>query len=66
MIIDSELDIRKKSLTTHESTYIGLIFHKKISVLSSRLVPKLTARKMPVKSSKKAKIMVVDREIKSM
>ena len=33
LIIGSELDIMKKSLTTRESTYIELIFHKKISVL---------------------------------
>ena len=33
LIIGSELDIMKKSLTTRESTYIELIFHEKISVL---------------------------------
>ena len=33
LIIGSELDIMKKSLTARESTYIKLIFHKKISVL---------------------------------
>ena len=33
LIIGPELDIMKKSLTTRESTYIELIFHKKIDVL---------------------------------
>ena len=33
LIIGSGLDIMKKSLTTRQSTYIELIFHKEISVL---------------------------------
>ena len=33
LIISLELDIMKKPLTARESTYIKLIFHKKINVL---------------------------------
>ena len=40
LIVGSELDMIKKSITTRESTFIELIVYKKISVLGLKLVEK--------------------------
>ena len=46
MIMDLELGIMKALITVRESSYIELIFSKKMSVQGQRLLPKQTARKM--------------------
>ena len=51
LIIGSELDVMKKSLTTRESTYIELIFRKKRSASQAKgLCQKRQSEKCPESS----------------